>query len=68
MVDVFVEVGVQLGLEDVFEDAELGDFFGFEGLGVVEDLAIAVAEDVGRVPALETQITRFETGRQNGLH
>ena len=51
VVDVLVEVGIEVGLEDVFERAELGFFLGLEGLGIVEDFAVAVAEDVGGVPA-----------------
>ena len=51
MVDVAVELGVDLGLEDRVEHAELRDLLRLEVLGVVEHLAVAVAEDVGGVPA-----------------
>ncbi len=67
VVDVLVEVGVKLGLEDVFQNAELRDLFGFEGLGVVEDFAVAVAEDVGRVPAGDAEVADLEGGGENGL-
>jgi hypothetical protein len=58
---------MQLGLEDVLEDAELGDFLGLEGVGVVEDFAVAVAEDVGGVPAGDTQVADLEGGSEDGL-
>ena len=67
VVDVAVEVGVELGLEDVVEDAEFGDFLGLEGLGVVEDLAVAVAEDVGGVPAGDAEHAGLEGGGEDGL-
>ena len=60
VVEILVEVGVELGLEDVFEYAELGDFLGLEGFGVVEDLAVAVAEDVGGVPAGDADVADLE--------
>jgi hypothetical protein len=55
VIDVLVEVGVKLGLEDVLQHAELRLFLGLEGLGIVEDFAVAVAEDVGGVPAADAQ-------------
>ena len=67
VVEVLVEVGVELGLEDDVEDAELGLFFGLEGLGVVEDFAVAVAEDVGGVPAADAEHAGFEGRGEDGL-
>jgi hypothetical protein len=67
VVEVLVEVGVQLGLEDVLEDAELGDFLGLEGVGIVEDFAVAVAEDVGGVPAGDAEHAGLEGRGEDGL-
>ncbi len=67
MVEVLVESGVELGLEDDVEDAELGLFLGLEGLGVVEDFAVTVAEDVGGVPAADAEHAGFEGGREDGF-
>jgi hypothetical protein len=67
VVEVLVEIGVELGLEDYVEDAELGLFLGLEGLGVVEDFAVAVAEDVGGVPAADAEHAGLEGGRENCL-
>ena len=39
-----------------------------ERLRIVEHLAVAVAEDVGRVPALEAEQARLEAGREDRLH
>ena len=58
VVNILVEIGVKLGLEDHFQQAELGDFLGLEGLGIVEDFAVAVAEDVGGVPAGDAEHAR----------
>ena len=67
VVNVLVEVGVKFGLEDVLEYAQLGDLFGLEGLGIIEDFAVAVAEDVGGVPATDAEITDLEGRCQDGL-
>ena len=66
--DVLVEVGIELGLEDVFERAELRLFLGLERLGIVEHFAVAVAEDVGGVPAGDAEQARLEGRREHGLH
>ena len=68
VVDVAVEVGVALGLEDGVEHAELRHLLGLERLRVVEDLAVAVAEDVGGVPALDAEHAGLEAGGEDGLH
>ena len=67
MVDVLVEVGVELGLKDHLEEAELGFLFGLEGLGVVENFPVAVAEDVGGVPAGDAEHAGLEGGGEDGL-
>ncbi len=67
VVEVLVELRVELGLEDDVEDAELGLFLGLEGLGVIEDLAVAVAEDVGGVPAGDAEHAGLEGGGEDGL-
>jgi hypothetical protein len=50
--EVAVELRVEAGLQDVIQHAELGLLLGAEAAGVIEHFAVAVAEDVGRVPAL----------------
>jgi hypothetical protein len=67
VIEILVEIGVQLRLEDVVENAELGLFLGLEGLGIVEHFAVPIAENVRRVPAADTEQTRLEGGGQNGL-
>ena len=66
--NVLVKVGIEFGLQDVFERAEFGLFLGLEGLGIVEHFAVAVAENVGGVPAGDAQQARLKSRRQNGLH
>jgi len=67
VVNVTIELGVKVGLEDVLENAELGHFLGFKGLGVVENFAVTIAEDVGGVPARDTEVANLEGGGENGL-
>ena len=66
--DVLVEVGIELGLEDVLERAELGLLFGLERFGIIEDFAVAIAEDVGGVPAGDAEQACLEGGREDSLH
>ena len=54
MIDVAVEIWLCLGLEEIVKDAQLGDFLGPEVLRIVEDEAVAIAEDVGREPTTDT--------------
>ena len=68
VIDVAVELRVELGLQDVFQHAELGLFLGLERFGIVEHLAVAVAQNVGGEPAVHAQHARLEAGRQDGLH
>src|SRR2546422_4907741 len=56
VVDFAVQLGIKMRLENIFEDAELGFFLGLERTGVVEDFAIAIAEDVGGKPATSSAI------------
>ena len=67
VVDLAVELGIELRLQDVFEHAELRFFLGFEGVGIVEHFAVAIAENVGREPAVEAEHARFEAGREDGF-
>ena len=53
VVDVLVEIGIKLGLKDVFKRAKLRLFLGLEGLRIVQHFAVAIAEDVRREPALK---------------
>src|SRR6185437_8996497 len=68
VVEILIQIGIQIGLEDVLEHAELGLLLGLEGFRIVEHLAVAVAEDVGREPAGEAEHPGLEPGRENGLH
>src|SRR5215211_1644691 len=62
-----VELGVEVGLQDIFQHGELGDFLGLQASFVVEDLAVPISEDVGRVPALEAQRPGLQARRHDGL-
>src|SRR5579859_5475625 len=45
--DIAVEFGIESGLKNVLEHAELGLLLGLKGTWIVEHFAVAVAEDVG---------------------
>src|SRR6185437_4113419 len=51
VVDVLVEFGVKVWLQNNFQRRELAFFFRFEGAWIVQYFAIAVAQDVRREPA-----------------
>src|SRR5215813_4596358 len=51
---VFIKVRVNLWLKDVFKYCELGLFLGFKGIRIIEHLTIAVAENISRVPTMQT--------------
>src|SRR6187402_275874 len=65
--DVLIKIGVLFGLKDVFEDAELGLFLGFERLRIVEYFTVAIAKDVRRVPAGKAEVTGLEGWREDRL-
>ena len=54
-------------LEDVVERRLLGFFLGLERFRIVQHLAVAVAEDVGRIPALDAEQPRLESRRDDRL-
>src|SRR5215469_1494260 len=68
VVEIAVEFGIELRLQNIFERAEFGFLFGFERARVVEDFAVAIAENVGGEPAVEAEHARFESRRENGFH
>ena len=68
MIDIAIEVGELLRLEDVVDNRQLAHLLRLEVLGLVEHLAIAIAQNVGREPSAHTQHTRLEHRRQHGLH
>src|SRR6202034_1157237 len=57
-----VEVGIQRGLQDVLQHAELRFFLGLERTRIVEHFAIPVAQDVGGIPAAQAEQPGFERG------
>src|SRR5262249_26872942 len=65
--EIFVELRVELGLQDVVEDGLLALFLGLERLRIVQDFAVAVPQNVGRIPALDAEQARLEPGRDDGL-
>lgn len=54
--NVLVEIRIEIELKDVVERALLALFLRLERLRVVEDLTIAVAQDIGGVPRPATPI------------
>ena len=59
--EILVQLGIQVRLEDVVERRLLALFLRLERLRIVEHLAVAIAEDVGRVPALDAEQPRLQT-------
>lgn len=55
-------------LQDVFENGQFARLFGFERILVVQYQAVAVAENVGGIPAFQAQHAGFETRCQDSFH
>ena len=67
VVDVAIELRVQLRLQDGVQHTELGFFLGLEAFRVVQHLAVAIAEDIGRVPAGQAQHPGLDHRRDHRL-
>ena len=67
MREVLVQVGVQVRLEDVVECRLLRFFLGLERFGIVQHFAVAIAEDVRRIPAVDAEQPRLEARRDDRL-
>ena len=68
VVAVAVEVGLVLRNENRLQSGELRNLFCTEVGGLVEHQAVAVAEDIGREPAGETEAAGTDDGGEAGLH
>ena len=68
VVNIAIQVGEFLRLEDVVDNRQLADLLRLEVFGLVEHLAVTVAQDVGREPAAHAQHTCLEHRRKHGLH
>src|SRR5205809_3349372 len=68
VVDLAIQLRIELRLQDMLEQAELGLLLRLERLGIVQHFAVAVAEDVGGIPPRQTEHARLERGRQHALH
>jgi len=66
--DVAVQLGILLGLQDVFQHAELRLFLRLEVLRIVEHFTVAVAENVGGIPTRQAEHARLQHRRDHGLH
>lgn len=65
---IAVEFGECFCIEDVFCDGEFGDFFCLERTGIIEDFAVAVAENVGGIPAVQAEAASAEARAEDGFH
>ncbi len=68
MREVLIQVGIDVRLQDVLEHRQLRFFLRAERLGIVEHFAVAVAEDVRRIPAFEAEQPGLESRREDRLH
>ena len=68
VVDVAIEIGIFLRLQDGVDHGELGHLLRLERPGIVKHLAVAVPEDIGGEPAFQAKHTCMESGSKHGLH
>src|SRR5665213_2580068 len=64
---VLVQLRIEMRLEDVVERRLLAFFLRLERLRIVQHFAVAVAENVRRVPAADAQHARLEAGGDDRL-
>src|SRR5467141_573611 len=55
VIDLAVQLGIEIGLEDVLEQPELGLLLGLERLRIVQHFAVAIAQNVGRIPSRQPE-------------
>ena len=65
---VVVQVGLIFSNEDGLEGRELADLLGAEVGGLVKHEAVAVAQDVGREPAVQTEHAGADDGSETALN
>ena len=68
MIVVAIEVGLIFGAENGLEGREFRHLFRLEVFRFVQDKTIAVAQDVGGEPTVESQTARAEDGGEATLH
>ena len=59
-----IEVGLLFGHEDALESREFRHLFSTEVSGLIEHETVAVAEDIGREPAAQTEATSADDGSE----
>src|SRR5712664_366414 len=67
MVHLAVQLRIQLRLENIFQNTELGLFFCLERSRVLENFAVTIAKNVGGKPAVKSQHARLERRGKNSL-
>src|SRR4029077_2625762 len=68
MEDIPIELRIQSRLQNVLQRSQLRFFLGLERPGIVQHLAVAVAEDVGRIPSAHPEQPRLEGWSEHGLY
>src|SRR4029077_8029312 len=63
-----VELGIKFGLQDVLEHRKLGLLFGLKRSWILKHFAIAIAQNVGGEPAIQSDHAGLETRSQNRLN
>src|SRR5262249_39679157 len=54
-----IEILIEIWLQNIVEYRQLTALLGTEGVRIVQDIPIAVPQDIGRKPAVESQLPRF---------
>src|SRR6185437_5621490 len=68
VIQILIKLRIELGLKNLFQRAELGFFLGLERSWIFQYLAIAISQNIRRKPTGNTQHTRLEARRDQGLH
>ena len=67
VIGILIQVGIQVGLQYVFQHPQLRLFLRLEILGLVQDLAVPIPKYVRREPAVQTKHPGLQHRTYNGL-
>jgi len=68
VIDVTVEVGLLLFLEDSLQCRQLRNLLGVEVCRLVEHQSVTVSKDIGREPSVQSEVAHLEDWRESRLH
>ena len=66
--EISVQLRIQVRLKDLIQHGKLALFLGFEGIRIVQNFSIAVAQDIRRKPPTQAEHAGLQAGCNHGFH